>query len=59
MTTLASRSPSFPDALRDLDGPHFAVLGRMKVAGQDQDAVRKVADAAPDPVVAALIRHAL
>ena len=47
------------DALGDLDASHFAVLSRMAVAGEDQDAVRAVAEATPDPVVAALIRHGL
>lgn len=47
------------DALRDLDSPHFAVLARVEVAGEDGDAVREVTAAAPEPVIAALVRQGL
>jgi hypothetical protein len=44
--------------LVDLDAPHFAVLGKIAEGGEENlDWARSVADAAPDPVVAALIRH--
>jgi uncharacterized protein related to proFAR isomerase len=47
------------DALVDLDAPQFAVLGQIDGVGDDEDEVRRLADAAPEPVVAGLNRHGL
>jgi len=45
-------------ALGDLDAPHFSTLAKIVEGGDGNlDWARSVADAAPDPVVAALIRH--
>jgi hypothetical protein len=45
-------------ALADLDAPHFAILAKIAEGGQENlDWARLVTDAAPDPVVAALVRH--
>lgn len=45
-------------ALRDLDAPHFATLARIAAAANSQ-AARDAAEAMPEPVTAALIRHGL
>jgi hypothetical protein len=44
-------------ALSDLDGPEFGLLGRMATEKGGQDAVRALADAAPQPVVSGLVRN--
>jgi hypothetical protein len=45
-------------ALGDLDSPHFSTLAKVREGGEgNPDWARSVADSAPDPVVAALIRH--
>jgi hypothetical protein len=43
--------------LINLDAPEFHVLGRIADVDGDQDAVRAVADKAPQPIVSALIAH--
>jgi hypothetical protein len=44
-------------ALSDLDGPEFRLLSRMASDQGGQDEVRALADAAPQPVVSALVRN--
>jgi hypothetical protein len=44
-------------ALSDLDGPEFGLLSRMSSEQGGQDRVRTMADAAPQPVVSALVRN--
>ena len=44
-------------ALSDLDGPEFGLLSRMASDQGGQDEVRALADAAPQPVVSALVRN--
>jgi hypothetical protein len=43
--------------LINLDAPEFHVLGRIADVDGDQDAVRAVADEAPQPIVSALIAY--
>jgi hypothetical protein len=43
--------------LINLDAPEFHVLGRIADVNGDQDAVRGVAEEAPQPIVSALIAH--
>jgi hypothetical protein len=45
--------------LINLDAPEFHVLGRIADVNGDQDAVRGVAEEAPQPIVSALIAHGL